>query len=284
MTVLRSKLDDVDAPAVLAAWPKAKQVIQILTRACPKLQQSVDEFWCAQTHHLQYFGNSTQACQQQYVTELAQMQQGLPTLLELSMQAREVCSVPLLDELGPQAAIAMTVQLLLCHHQPSADVKQLLSDTLQHGCHELMDNNCWHAQSEQNQPQQLQSHQHQGLTQHVVLLWSTALACLQVSPYTKDMRHQKQLCAASVCTLYIAGAVVHLDTPPQRLTPHQLITHLHSTTCVHAMTKLSTLACTCHLQQCLPYASGITKLSIHHHHHHHHHDNYHHRHAKVLAC
>ena len=110
-----------------------RQAIQLLTQAHASLQQQLDEFWYLQTHHLQFYGDCTQASQQQYVTQLSQLSHSLPLLLELSTEAGQTCSFALLDQINFREGLALSVQLLLWQHKPSNVVRQLLSCAIEQG-------------------------------------------------------------------------------------------------------------------------------------------------------
>lgn len=87
-------------------------------------------------HHLQFYGDHTQASQQQYVTQLSELRHSLPLLLELSTEARQSCSFALLDQLNLREGLALSVQLLLWQHRPSSSVRQLLSQAIEQGTDE----------------------------------------------------------------------------------------------------------------------------------------------------
>lgn len=155
----------------------------------------MDEFWYEQSHRLHYFGNSTQACQQQYVTELAQMHQSLPLLLELSMEARAICSMPVLDELDFHAGVALSIELLLWQHQPSPVVKQLLLQAMQQG---------------RNEPV-------------AALLWSTAVAAVQVNHLTggcQSLLSTRQLLPVTDSHLCFCMLLVHVPLLCHCMHPH----------------------------------------------------------------
>lgn len=117
------------ASTCLSGWVNIQQALQLLTGQAPSLHHQLDELWSQQSQR--FHGAFTQSSQHAYITQLSQLQHSLPVLIELVTEVRHDCSFPLLDNLSFHEGVALSVQLLLLHHQASAAVQQLLSDATQ---------------------------------------------------------------------------------------------------------------------------------------------------------
>ena len=115
-------------------WPLVDQCLTMIKSISSTLCSKVDEFWYQQSQQLQ----DSQDHINSYVTSLNNIGALLPTLVEVLVEVKEDCSLPVLHNLTLKESTCLDLQLLIRGHQPSEPLRALLHEAAHSaspGCH-----------------------------------------------------------------------------------------------------------------------------------------------------
>ena len=106
-------------------WMNVHSSMTILTSHSAKIRERTDQFLYQQSHIFHQQGSANN-----YATQLAQLGQTLPLLLNFLLSAQQACTFPLLHNLTLCERATIRLQLLIFQHEPDQAMNTFLDLTV----------------------------------------------------------------------------------------------------------------------------------------------------------